>query len=109
MSKNHTTWFMDWPLVVDLTTTLIGNDDSVGLTTFVYIYVEKLTIYTREQYFTHFNDLLDRLSSERDRDKVTKFFVGDTFSIHLASKYVDFQEKIFVNISGRKLQTLGIS
>ena len=54
----------------------------------------------------HFNDLLDGQKSERSIDKVTYFYVGDLFCIHLGTKYANFQEKIFADISGRKLQTL---
>ena len=57
----------------------------------------------------HYNDLLDRQSSERGKDEVTYFYVGDVFCIHLGTKYADFQEKIFAEISGKKLQTLGIT
>ena len=57
----------------------------------------------------HFNTLLDRLSSERGKDEVTYFYVGDVFCIHLGTKYADFQEKIFAEISGKKFQTLGIT
>ena len=54
----------------------------------------------------HYNDLLYGKSFERSIDKVTYFYVGDLFCIHLGSKFADFQEKIFADISGRKLQTL---
>ena len=54
----------------------------------------------------HYNDLLDRQSSERSRDEVTQLYVGEVFCIHLGSKYADFQEKIFADISGRKFETL---
>ena len=57
----------------------------------------------------HYNDLLDRQSSERGKDEVTYFYVGDVFCIHLGTKYADFQEKISVEISGKKFQTLGIT
>ena len=57
----------------------------------------------------YYNDLLDRKSSERDKDKVTHFYVGDIFCIHLGTKYANFQEKIFAEISGKKFQTLGIT
>ena len=55
-----------------------------------------------------FNDLLDGQKSQRSIDKVTYFYVGDLFCIHLGTKYANFQEKIFADISGRKLQTLCI-
>ena len=51
----------------------------------------------------HYNDLLDRQSSERGKDEVSYFYVGDVFCIHLGTKYADFQEKIFAEISGKKL------
>ena len=53
----------------------------------------------------HYNDLLDRQSSERGKDEVTYFYVGEVFCIHLGTKYADFQEKIFAEISGKKFQT----
>ena len=56
-----------------------------------------------------FNDLLDGQKSQRSIDKVTYFYVGDLFCIHLGTKYANFQEKIFADISGRKLQTLCIT
>ena len=57
----------------------------------------------------HFNDLLDGQKSQRSIVKVTYFYVGDLFCIHLGTKYANFQEKIFADISGRKLQTLCIT
>ena len=57
----------------------------------------------------HYNDLLDRQSSERGKDEVTYFYVGDVFCIHLGTKYADFQEKIFAEISGKMFRTLGIT
>ena len=57
----------------------------------------------------HYNDLLDNQSSEQGKDEVTYFYVGDIFCIHLGTKYADFQEKIFPEISGKKFQTLGIT
>ena len=41
----------------------------------------------------YFNDLLGDERSERSRDEVTFFSVGDVLSVHLGSKYADFQEK----------------
>ena len=38
----------------------------------------------------YFNDLLGDERSERSRDEVTFFSVGDVLSIHLGSKYADF-------------------
>ena len=57
----------------------------------------------------HYIDLLDRQNSEWGKDEVTYFYVGDIFCIHLGIKYADFQEKIFAGISGKKIQTLGIT
>ena len=57
----------------------------------------------------HYNDLLDRQSSERGKDEVTYFYVGDVFCIHLGTKYANYQEKIFAEISGKKFQTLCIT
>ena len=57
----------------------------------------------------HYNDLLERQSSERGKDEVSCFYVGDIFCIHLGTKYANFQEKIFAEISGKKFQTLGIT
>ena len=54
----------------------------------------------------HFNDLLNGQTCERSIDKVTYFYVEELFCIHLGTKYADFQEKIFADISGRKFQTL---
>ena len=56
----------------------------------------------------HYNDLFERQSSERGKDEVSYFYVGDVFCIHLVTKYADFLEKIFAEISGRKFQTVGI-
>ena len=50
----------------------------------------------------HFNDLLERQSSERGKDEVSYFYVGDVFCIHLGTKYADFQEKISAKIFSRK-------
>ena len=55
--------------------------------------------YTRTLIVKHYNDLLDRQSSD------TSTYVGNVFCIRLAN----FQEKIFVEISGKKFQTLGIT
>ena len=46
----------------------------------------------------YFNDLLDGQKSEQSIDKVTYFYVGDLFCIHLGTKYANFQEKIFLDI-----------
>ena len=70
--------------------------------------------YSRFDEFTHggenlttllvkyFNDLLGVQTSQRNRDKVTFFFVEDVLCIHLGSKYANFQEKIFPETSWRK-------
>ena len=47
-------------------------------------------------------DLLGRQSSERGRDEVTYFYVGDLFCLHLGTKYANFQEKISAEISGQR-------
>ena len=49
----------------------------------------------------YYNDLLGRQSSERGKDEVSYFYVRDVFCIYLGTKYADFQEKIFVEISGK--------
>ena len=54
----------------------------------------------------YFNDLLDGQKSEWSIDKVTYFYVGDLFCIHLGTKYANFQEKIFVDFSKKKSSTL---
>ena len=41
----------------------------------------------------YYNDLLGIQSSERGRDEVTYFYVGDVFDIYLGPMYADFQEK----------------
>ena len=51
----------------------------------------------------HFNDLLERQTSECDKDEVSYFNVDDLFCIHLGTKYAEFQEKIFAEISGKKV------
>ena len=56
----------------------------------------------------HYNDLLGRQNSERGKDEVSYFYVGDVFCIQLGTKYADFQEKISAEISGKKFQTLCI-
>ena len=70
-----------------------------------------MRVYTRGENLTtllvkYFNDLLGDQSSERSRDEVTFFYVGDVLCIHLGSKYADFQEKISLEISGKKFQTM---
>ena len=50
----------------------------------------------------YFNDLPGVQRSERNRNEVTFFYVGDVLCIHLGSKYADFQEKIFPETSWRK-------
>ena len=57
----------------------------------------------------NFNDLLERQTSEPDKDEVSYFNVGDLFCIYLGSMYADFQEKTFSEISGKKFQTFGIT
>ena len=53
----------------------------------------------------YYNDLLERQFSERGNDEVSYFYVGDVFCIHLGTKYANFQEKIFAEISGKTFQT----
>ena len=50
------------------------------------------------QIVKHYNDLLERQCSERGKDEVSYFYVGDVFCIHLGTKYDNFQEKIFAEI-----------
>ena len=52
----------------------------------------------------HFNDLLERQTSERDKDEVSYFNVGDLFCMHLGTKYAEFQDKIFAEISGKRFK-----
>ena len=65
-----------------------------------------MQLYTHGDKMLHtllvkrFNDLLDGQKSQRSIDKVTYFYVGDLFCIHLGTKYANFQEKIFAEISG---------
>ena len=44
----------------------------------------------------YYNDLLDRQSSERGKNEVTYFYVGDVFCIHLGAKYADFLETLSI-------------
>ena len=58
----------------------------------------------------HYNDLINKQSSERSRDEVTYFYVENVFYIFLGTKYANFQEKkIFAEISGKKFQTFHCS
>ena len=64
-------------------------------------FAEKNNICTDAEISLHtllvkyYNDLLGRQCSERDRDEVTYFSVGDLFYIHLGTKYANFQERDF--------------
>ena len=49
----------------------------------------------------YFNDLLGDQSSERSRDEVTFFYVGDVLCIHLGTTYANFQEKTTPETSGK--------
>ena len=49
--------------------------------------------------------MLDRQSSERGKNEVTYFYVGDVFCMYLGTKYADFQEETFAEISGKLFQT----
>ena len=90
------------PQIEFITKVLEGQEDCLLLNVYVpdmafssipkKIPVMVCIIYRREQYFTHpvikhYNDLLDRQSSERSMNELTKFYVGDFFCIHLGSKY----------------------
>ena len=50
---------------------------------------------------SHYNDYLDRLNCRRGRGEVIYFYVGNVFYIYLGSKYANFPEKIFMEISGK--------
>ena len=56
----------------------------------------------------HFNDLLNGQRSEKSIGKVT-FYVGNLFCIHLGTKYANFLEKIFAEISGKKCQNFSFT
>ena len=56
-----------------------------------------------------YNDLLERQCSVQGKDEVSYFYVGEVFCIHHGTKYANFQEKIFAEISGKKFQTLCIT
>ena len=65
---------------------------------FLYTRAHKLTLTHGDKMIhtllvKYFNDLLDGQKSERSIDKVTYFYVGDLFCIHLGTKYANFQEK----------------
>ena len=49
----------------------------------------------------HYNDFLGKQSSKRGREEVTYFYGENLFCIHLVIQYANFQEKIFVEISGK--------
>ena len=60
----------------------------------------------RRNKFTHpISYLLGRQSSERGRDEVTYFSFGDLFCIHLGTKYANFRQKMFAEISGKNAST----
>ena len=48
--------------------------------------------------------MIERLSTEQDKDEVSYFYVGGVFCTHLGSKYANFQEKMYPEISGKKFQ-----
>ena len=52
---------------------------------------------------------IDKVLNGTGRDEVTYFYVGDVFCIYLGTTYVDFQEKIFPETSGKKFQTFHCS
>ena len=71
-------------------------------------------LYTRGENLTtllvkYFNDLPGVQRSERNRNKVTFFYVGDVLCIHLGTTYANFQEKNFPETSGRKFKTFHCS
>ena len=80
-----------------------GNEQSRARRGFVQVYMQECTDGSRILHtllVKYFNTLLDRLSSERGKDEVKYLYVGVVFCIHLGTKYADFQEKIFAEISG---------
>ena len=67
-------------------------------------------MYRREQNVTHpISKALQWLAWKRGNDEVSYFYVGEVFCIHLGTKYANFQEKIFAEISGKKLKTFHFS
>ena len=76
-------------------------DDALDASSKLYTY----DVSTYALLIKYKNDLLGRQSSERGRDEVTYFNVGDVFCMHLGNKYANFLEKIFPDISGRIFQT----
>ena len=62
--------------------------------------MKKILTYTHGVILLHtllvkyYNDLLGRQNSEWGMDKVTFFYVGELFCIHLGIKYAKFQEKM---------------
>ena len=56
----------------------------------------------------HYNDLLERQTPEWGKDEVSFLSVGEVFCMHHGTKYANFQEKIFAEISGKKFQILYI-
>ena len=66
-----------------------------------YIYTRVEVILLHALLVKHYNDLLGRQNSEWGMDKVTFFYVGDLFCIHLDTKYANFKEKISAEISGK--------
>ena len=51
--------------------------------------------FSRRTLVKYYNDLFERQSSERGKDEVLYFYVGDVFCMHLGTKYADFEGKIF--------------
>ena len=93
------------PQIEFITKVLEGQEDCLLLNVYVpdmafssipkKIPVMVCIIYRREQYFTHpvikhYNDLLDRQSSEWSMNELTKFYVGDFFVYTLALSTLDY-------------------
>ena len=101
---------------------LVYNSLTLTTSRLIYIlilYHHYITMYQKEHthgdknlhtlLVKHYNDLFYGQSSERSTDKVTYFYVGDLFCIHLGTKYANFQENIFAEIYGKKFQTFHYS
>ena len=46
---------------------------------------------------------IERQRFDRGKDEVSYFYFGDVFCIHLGTKFANFQEKIFAEISSKSL------
>ena len=67
---------------------LIPHEQSINGHGFLVCTDAEISLHTL--LVKYFNDLLGRQSSERGRDEVTSFYVGDLFCIHLDTKYANF-------------------